>query len=263
MSPTPTTTLTRTSRSATRCKLPSACAISWRGRTLSRWSSTGGRSSRKCSTSIRATHVLFSMQAVSLKITRRFLSASQLIVPQPARRHSHRVHDDSTQHLIDVRRTARFRGALSRRCCTTFNAANFSACKRPLLDPYIASGPYESGGSFRLELQDLSLGGVALKTADARFGSLESGTVLRDVTLQLGSFGTLRLDLEIVAPRLVDDAEGRSALRDRLQVRCRLWVRLNGHCNVSSRSSKRSGKICRGVGDFVVAADARTRPHAV
>ncbi|MGE8490887.1 MAG: PilZ domain-containing protein, partial [Paraburkholderia nemoris] len=60
---------------------------------------------------------------------------------------------------------------------------------------------YVDGGSFSLELQDLSLGGVALKTADARFGSLESGTVLRDVTLQLGSFGTLLLDLEIVAPR--------------------------------------------------------------
>ncbi|MFM0187350.1 flagellar brake protein [Paraburkholderia nemoris] len=77
----------------------------------------------------------------------------------------------------------------------------FFRVQTPVLDPYIASGPYVDGGSFRLELQDLSLGGVALKTADTRFGSLESGTVLRDVTLQLGSFGTLLLDLEIVAPR--------------------------------------------------------------
>ena len=77
----------------------------------------------------------------------------------------------------------------------------FFRVQTPVLDPYIASGPYVDGGSFSLELQDLSLGGVALKTADARFGSLESGTVLRDVTLQLGSFGTLLLDLEIVAPR--------------------------------------------------------------
>jgi flagellar brake protein len=84
----------------------------------------------------------------------------------------------------------------------------FFRVQTPLLDPYMASGPYESGGSFRLELQDLSLGGVALKTADPRFGSLETGTVLRDVSLQLGSFGTLQLDLEIVAPRLVTTPKG-------------------------------------------------------
>lgn len=84
----------------------------------------------------------------------------------------------------------------------------FFRVQTPLLDPYIASGPYENGGSFRLELQDLSLGGVALKTADTHFGSLESGTVLRDVSLQLGSFGTLQLDLEIVAPRRVTTPKG-------------------------------------------------------
>ncbi|MFL9858539.1 flagellar brake protein [Paraburkholderia madseniana] len=84
----------------------------------------------------------------------------------------------------------------------------FFRVQTPVLDPYIASGPYVDGGSFRLELQDLSLGGVALKTADARFGSLESGTVLRDVTLQLGSFGTLQLDLEIVAPRQLTTPKG-------------------------------------------------------
>jgi c-di-GMP-binding flagellar brake protein YcgR len=84
----------------------------------------------------------------------------------------------------------------------------FFRVQTPLLDPYLASGPYPDGGSFRLELQDLSLGGVALKTADARFGSLETGTLLRDVSLQLGSFGTLLVDLEIVAPRLVTTPKG-------------------------------------------------------
>ena len=84
----------------------------------------------------------------------------------------------------------------------------FFRVQTPVLDPYTASGPYADGGSFRLELQDLSLGGVALKTADERFGSLASGTVLRDVTLQLGGFGMLRLDLEIVAPRQVSTAKG-------------------------------------------------------
>lgn len=84
----------------------------------------------------------------------------------------------------------------------------FFRVQTPVLDPYTASGPSADGGSFRLELQDLSLGGVALKTADERFGSLESGTVLRDVTLQLGSFGTLQLDLEIVAPRQMTTPKG-------------------------------------------------------
>src|SRR5258708_40076969 len=55
----------------------------------------------------------------------------------------------------------------------------FFRVQTPVLDPYIATGPYVDGGSFRLELQDLSLGGVALKTADAHFGSLESRTALR------------------------------------------------------------------------------------
>jgi len=84
----------------------------------------------------------------------------------------------------------------------------FFRVQTPVLDPYVASGPYADGGSFRLELQDLSLGGIALKTADERFGSFESGTVLRDVILQLGSFGTLRLDLEIVAPRRLSTPNG-------------------------------------------------------
>ncbi|HEX7912336.1 MAG TPA: flagellar brake protein [Paraburkholderia sp.] len=84
----------------------------------------------------------------------------------------------------------------------------FFRVQTPVLDPYVASGPYADGGSFRLELQDLSLGGIALKTADERFASLESGTVLRDVVLQLGSFGTLRLDLDIVAPRRLSMPNG-------------------------------------------------------
>jgi hypothetical protein len=50
--------------------------------------------------------------------------------------------------------------------------------------------------------------GEALKTADARFASPETGTVLHDVTLQLGAFGTLRLDLEIVAARPFTTSKG-------------------------------------------------------
>ncbi|RKR36472.1 flagellar brake protein [Paraburkholderia sp. BL17N1] len=84
----------------------------------------------------------------------------------------------------------------------------FFRVQTPVLDPYVASGQYADGGSFRLELQDLSLGGIAVKTADERFASLERGTVLRGVALQLGSFGMLRLDLEIVAPRQITTAKG-------------------------------------------------------
>lgn len=71
----------------------------------------------------------------------------------------------------------------------------------PVLDPYTATGSHADGNTFNLQVKDLSLGGVALRTTDSRFDDVERGCVLRDVTLKLGSFGTLRLDLEIVAPR--------------------------------------------------------------
>ena len=78
----------------------------------------------------------------------------------------------------------------------------------PALDPYVVSGRYADGDSFKVEMQDLSLGGVALRTANARFGTLDAGCVLRDVTVQLGDFGTLSLDLEIGAPRHFTSAGG-------------------------------------------------------
>ncbi|NML32667.1 flagellar brake protein [Paraburkholderia antibiotica] len=84
----------------------------------------------------------------------------------------------------------------------------FFRVQTPVLDPYLACGRYEDGATFRLELQDLSLGGVALKTADARFAELANGTVLHDVALQMGIFGTLQLDLQIVAPRQLTTAKG-------------------------------------------------------
>lgn len=78
----------------------------------------------------------------------------------------------------------------------------------PLVDPYVASGAYLDGGSFRVELQDISLGGVALRSGDARFGSLAAGSVLQQVTLRLGDAGVLQLDLEIVSPRKTINARG-------------------------------------------------------
>jgi c-di-GMP-binding flagellar brake protein YcgR len=84
----------------------------------------------------------------------------------------------------------------------------FFRVQTPALNPYIASGHYADADSFQVELQDLSLGGVALKTADPRFGSLEPGCILRDVSLRLGDFGMLRIDVEIVAPRHSTNASG-------------------------------------------------------
>ncbi|MDE1179132.1 flagellar brake protein [Paraburkholderia sp.] len=77
----------------------------------------------------------------------------------------------------------------------------FFRVQTPVLDPFVALGVYADGGRFRLELQDLSLGGIALRSYDARFADAENGRVLTSVVLQLGHFGSLSVDLEIVAPR--------------------------------------------------------------
>lgn len=72
----------------------------------------------------------------------------------------------------------------------------------PLLDPYLAQGSHPDGAPFTLEMQDLSVGGVALRTDDARFDALPAGTTFRDVVLHLGKFGDVRLDLEVIHSRL-------------------------------------------------------------
>ncbi|WP_347557664.1 flagellar regulator YcgR PilZN domain-containing protein [Robbsia sp. KACC 23696] len=78
----------------------------------------------------------------------------------------------------------------------------------PVVDPFVAHGPAIAGASFRLELQDLSLGGVALRTYEARFSGLEIGSVLHDVALELGDFGSLSVNLEIIAPRQATSETG-------------------------------------------------------
>ena len=84
----------------------------------------------------------------------------------------------------------------------------------PLSDPFIASGRDQGGDTFRLEVQDMSLGGVALRTSDVRFAELPKGSVWKNVTLQLGGFGSVTTDLEIVAPReaLTPTGERRTVL---------------------------------------------------
>jgi c-di-GMP-binding flagellar brake protein YcgR len=71
----------------------------------------------------------------------------------------------------------------------------------PVLQPYTASGKFSDGGAFSVDIKDLSLGGVALRSPDASFGEIEIGTRLEDVTLSVGAFGTLRVTMEVVSPR--------------------------------------------------------------
>jgi len=78
----------------------------------------------------------------------------------------------------------------------------------PVIDPFLALGVNTHGARFRTELQDMSLGGVALRTNDPRFANIALGTVLHDVELQLGHFGTLHMDLEVMSPRHSTNARG-------------------------------------------------------
>lgn len=71
----------------------------------------------------------------------------------------------------------------------------------PVLQPYSAIGKFPDGRVFHVDVKDLSVGGVALRSADASFGEIEIGVRLEDVTLSLGTFGTLRLTMEVVSPR--------------------------------------------------------------
>jgi flagellar brake protein len=72
----------------------------------------------------------------------------------------------------------------------------------PMSDPFLATGADPEGVDFRLELQDMSLGGIALRTSDTRFENIQRGTVWQEVTLDMRAFGAVTVDLEIVAPRV-------------------------------------------------------------
>ncbi|WP_250508269.1 MULTISPECIES: flagellar brake protein [unclassified Caballeronia] len=78
---------------------------------------------------------------------------------------------------------------------------DFHRVDTPMFDPFVASGVDGTGAAFRLELQDLSLGGMALRARDARFEWLAAGTVWNDVKLQVGGLGAVPVDLEVVALR--------------------------------------------------------------
>ncbi|ACC72127.1 flagellar brake protein [Paraburkholderia phymatum] len=78
----------------------------------------------------------------------------------------------------------------------------------PLLDPYICRGRLPDGEGFRFEVQDLSLGGIAMRTSDERVTSLEHGVQLLDTEVTLGALGTLQLDLELMSNRIIELPNG-------------------------------------------------------
>ncbi|SEF31853.1 flagellar brake protein [Variovorax sp. NFACC27] len=71
----------------------------------------------------------------------------------------------------------------------------------PIVESYTCSGSLPKGDAFSFEVQDLSLGGVGLRTRDARAAGLQLGTYLRDCELSLGTLGRLTLDMELVSLR--------------------------------------------------------------
>ena len=77
----------------------------------------------------------------------------------------------------------------------------------PAVDPYFCSGTLPGGQPFRLEMHDLSLGGVALKTRDENLANLETGLTLNHVLLHLKAYGSVALDLQLVSPRPHPDAQ--------------------------------------------------------
>lgn len=71
----------------------------------------------------------------------------------------------------------------------------------PILDPYMCTGRLPDGSTFRFEVHDLSLGGVGMRTSDARVAELPMGTRMMDCELALGALGRLSLDLQLVSHR--------------------------------------------------------------
>jgi c-di-GMP-binding flagellar brake protein YcgR len=84
----------------------------------------------------------------------------------------------------------------------------------PLVNPFVAHGRDEAGNVFHFDVKNLSLGGVALRVSDDRFETAERGGVWRGVTLRMGPFGEVSVDLEIAAPRyeLMQTGERRAIL---------------------------------------------------
>jgi flagellar brake protein len=89
-----------------------------------------------------------------------------------------------------------------------FQRREFFRVPTPILDAFTASGVFADGTTFRCELQDMSMGGISLRTDSARMGEAGIGTAFTDVSLTLGAAGTYSVDLELVSPRMTTNANG-------------------------------------------------------
>ena len=78
----------------------------------------------------------------------------------------------------------------------------------PILDPYICSGLLPTGERFRFEVHDLSLGGVALRTMDARVAAMQVGVILPAVELHFSNPGKVVLDLQLMSNREIMNSKG-------------------------------------------------------
>lgn len=78
----------------------------------------------------------------------------------------------------------------------------------PVLDPFICSGVLPNGERFRFEVNDLSLGGVALRTMDERVESMQVGVILPAVELHFSNPGKVVLDLQLMSNRQVVNSKG-------------------------------------------------------
>jgi c-di-GMP-binding flagellar brake protein YcgR len=89
-----------------------------------------------------------------------------------------------------------------------FQRREYFRVPTPILDPFYAKGAFADGDSFRYEVHDLSLGGIALRMDTPRLAETELGTVFNDVVLHLGPGAALPVDLELVSPRTVTTPRG-------------------------------------------------------
>lgn len=78
----------------------------------------------------------------------------------------------------------------------------------PILDPFSCLGRLPDGETFRFEIQDLSLGGIGLRTTDERVADLPLGLIVPEVEVHLSTTGMLALDLELVSLRATDLPNG-------------------------------------------------------
>jgi len=78
----------------------------------------------------------------------------------------------------------------------------------PVIDPCRCRGTLPDGSSFSFEVHDVSLGGVGLRTNDARAETLGAGAILEAVELDLRTYGRLHVDLSLAAVRFIDLPNG-------------------------------------------------------